>query len=101
MTLTTFNASLYGTRGDFAIVKAGTYADGTPALRVMDPNGELWGTLTVCIPGTPLEEGEYLVKTWSENENMAAAVLASGEFTDTGKRVPSGYVQAQVWTFNR
>jgi hypothetical protein len=53
--------------------------------------------LTVNIPEADLEPGEILVKTWSENESLAAAALASGHFRDTGKRVKTGWCEAEVW----
>lgn len=55
-------------------------------------------TLTVNIPEIPLEEDEIIVKTWSENEEIANELLRWQDyFEDTGKRVPTGYVQAQIW----
>jgi hypothetical protein len=42
--------------------------------------------------------GEFTVKVWDENEEVAACALKSGFFEDTGKRVPCGpYVEAHVW----
>ena len=61
--------------------------------------GEPVGMLTVNIPSAELEDGEFLVKTWSENEDLAGGALASGRFVDTGRRVPTGHVEAQVWRF--
>ena len=65
---------------------------------------ELWNNgpvamLTVNIPEATLFPGEFLVKTWSENEEIAADCLRSGLFVDTGKRVKTGWVEAQVWRF--
>ena len=60
-------------------------------------NGEPFAVLTCCIPGVELEENEILVKTWSENEAVAKAALDSGLFEDTGKRISTGFVSAQVW----
>ncbi len=68
-----------------------------PAIMLEDTDGELFCTLTCNIPGTRLEENEVLIKTWSENEEIAASILASGLLKDTGKRVPTGFVQAQIW----
>jgi len=47
-----------------------------------------------------LEPGEIMVKAWSENSMLVPYALASPYFTDTGKRVPTGFVEAQVWTYN-
>ena len=56
-------------------------------------------TLTVNIPDKPLKEGEFFVKTWSENQEIAKDCLASGHFINTGRQVQTGYVMAQVWKF--
>lgn len=66
---------------------------------LMMPDGERLATLTVNMPEVALAAGEFLVKTWSENEQIAADALASGLFVDTGKRVPAGYCEAQIWTW--
>ena len=58
------------------------------------------GKLTVNLSDDdPLANGEFFVKTWSENERIAEDALASGLFVDTGRRVPTGRVEAQVWRF--
>lgn len=56
-----------------------------------------WGCLTVNIPGTDLASNEVLVKTWSENEQFRGPALASGLFADTGRRIRTGFVAAEVW----
>lgn len=73
------------------------YASGRSAIVYNAENGERMGVLTVNIPEEELGPGEFLVKTWSENEALAAAALLSGDFVDTGRRVPTGRVEAQVW----
>lgn len=64
---------------------------------VMVDDGTPFCTLTCNIPGVELKDNEILVKTWSENEEVAACALTSGLFKDTGKRVPTGFVEAQIW----
>jgi hypothetical protein len=59
--------------------------------------GEPYGILTCNLPDEKIEDGQIIVKTWSENEGLAAAALGSGLFRDTGKRIPTGFVQAQIW----
>ncbi len=56
-----------------------------------------WATLTVNIPEEELGHGEFIIKTYSENEHIAASVLASGLFRDTRRRINVSYNQAQVW----
>jgi len=70
---------------------------GTAVLLIQD--NYRFATLSVNFPLVKLEEGEFAVKTWSENEQVAADALASGLFVDTGKRIQSGYVEASVWRF--
>lgn len=55
-----------------------------------------YGSLSVNID-LPLKDGEFFVKTWGENDELAQAALASGYFEDTGIRAPYGFVEAQVW----
>jgi len=68
---------------------------------ICDDDGEEYGTLTVNMPEVPLDPGEIIIKTWSENEQMAKAALMSGLFRDTGKRVPTGFVQAHIWRIEK
>jgi hypothetical protein len=58
---------------------------------------EPWATVTVNLPDAALEPGEFTVKTWSENESLRGPLLATGLFVDTGKRIPTGFVSAEVW----
>lgn len=95
--MTEFKATLYGQADTFTVREEGVYRDRSVALRVYDSNGEPWATLTVCIPGTQLAKDEVLVKTWAENEPMREHLLATGDFEDTGRRVPTGHVEAEVW----
>lgn len=67
------------------------------AIMLMDEEGMRIATLTVNMPEHKLEPGEFFVKTWSENQEIAADCLKSGLFEDTGKRVITGWVEAQVW----
>jgi hypothetical protein len=42
-----------------------------------------------------LAPDEFCAKTWSENAHMRDALLASGMFQDTGRRI--GLVGAEIW----
>jgi hypothetical protein len=71
---------------------------GRLAIRIVTVLDEYpFADLTVNLIEKPLEKNEIFVKTWSENEVIAKACMATGLFEDTGKRVPTGFVQAQVW----
>lgn len=61
--------------------------------------GAAYCVLTVNLPKKHLEEGEFFVKTWSENEVITNFLRKSGIFEDTGKRVLTGFVEAEVWKF--
>lgn len=70
------------------------------ALRFVDiTDGAPYATLTVNIPDAELKEGEFLVKTWGGNEELASLAIQSGIFEDTGRRVRENFVEAQVWRF--
>jgi hypothetical protein len=59
---------------------------------------DLWTFSTNLVPsGARIADDEFTVKSWSENEELVEPMLATGLFEDTGRRVPSGYVEAPVW----
>lgn len=64
---------------------------------LIDDKDEQWAVITTNLPGVELERGEFTVKTWSENADLRAPLLATGVFVDTGKRVPTGFAEAEVW----
>jgi hypothetical protein len=72
------------------------YEDGTPAIVVLEGD-DLYAKLSVNIPEQKLEENEFCIKTWSENEELARIVMESGLFEDTGNRVTCGFTEAQIW----
>jgi hypothetical protein len=61
--------------------------------------GQPYGALTVNIEGSKLADDEITVKTWDDEGRFAEAVLRTlGDvFEDTGRRIPTGYVEAPVW----
>ena len=77
----------------------GHYGNGRLAITAQTLDGRPWDRLTVNLPDDELEPGEIFVKTWDRDGdvNLPAAALATGLFVDTGKRVPTGYVEASVW----
>lgn len=81
-------------------VSLGLYSQGgNKAITLMSPGGMVVAKLTVNMPEFKLQPGEFFVKAWSENEQIAADALASGLFVDTGRRVTTGHVEAQIWRF--
>ena len=70
------------------------------AIVAVDDSEQVYGKLTINIPEVELKDYEILVKTWAENERLAAAVLKTGLFEDTGLKVKTGFVEAQIWRIN-
>jgi len=68
---------------------------------VDDESGFAYAHLTVnpLSYGVTLLDGEHLVKAYAENADVAASLLASGLFVDTGKRVATGYVNLEIWRY--
>lgn len=88
----TFNSERLHTSYD------GTYCNGTKAISILDENCRYYCTLTVSVENTPkLKDNEFVIKTWSENAEIAAAILKTGKFKDTGKRITTGFTKAEIW----
>ena len=80
------------------VFAVGQYQNGRVAVQLVDAKtSEPFATLTVNIPQATVSDKEIIVKTWTENEPVARAALESGLFQDTGKRIPTGFSQAQIW----
>lgn len=86
----------------YYIDSRGMYVNGTPYVQCLMENGGCWGILSCNLPKETamLGAGEFFAKTWSENEGWSQAALDSGIFVDTGVRVRTGFVEAQIWRFN-
>ena len=77
-------------------IELGLYPNRQTKVQLWDEDGPA-GYLSCSIDYVDLGNTEFLAKTWSENEELAAAALQSGLFEDTGRRVPAGFTAAQVW----
>lgn len=78
-----------------------SYTNGRVAIDLLYWDDEMQGWfphchLTVNCPEVHLNEGEFLVKDWAENEPTAAALKAAGWITPTGREVSSGWVFPMV-----
>lgn len=73
------------------------YANGRIALQLMCENGESWGTLSVNLVDAEIADDEMGIPVWNLPEERIAAFLESGQFVDTGKTAPAGYVEAPIW----
>ncbi len=71
---------------------------GRPAVVLLrDEQRRPVAVLTIAVPAVSLQPGEILVKTWGENAPLREPALQSGLFEDTGRRIPLGDQEAQVW----
>ena len=85
--------------GEYVRFEFGFYENGRTAITIICDDGDQFGVLTTNLSDQPQGEGEIFVKTWSENAVLREPILALGIFEDTGKRVPTGFVEAEVWRF--
>jgi hypothetical protein len=96
----TIDVDLFGTIFK-VILKAETYeTNGRIAIEgytIEDDLFEPFSTLTTNLPMAYLDDDEICVKDWSENEQFAKACLESGYFLETGRTIPTGFVNAPVW----
>jgi len=75
------------------------YMNGRMAVEIYDSEGPFM-TLSVNVPEAHnVEEGEFIVKTYSENEPFIDEISESGLFIDTGKVVLSGFATMPIWKF--
>tara|TARA_R100000329_G_scaffold26694_1_gene24934 strand:- start:1035 stop:1355 length:321 start_codon:yes stop_codon:yes gene_type:complete len=74
------------------------YADGNIAVQLFDGFSP-YATLSVNLPEDAhlLEDNEFFVKSWSENEPLVEPLLSTGIFEDTGKRAFAGHITASIW----
>lgn len=94
MRLTTLQAL-----GEYLVLFETQYANnGRVAYLLQTTAGEPWCDVTVNLPEVQLGDGQFAVKTWGEQQMMREPLLSSGVFRDTGRRVPAGFAQAEVWT---
>lgn len=98
MKVTVSSATPFELLGQKCHMVDGVYDTGRTAIRIIS-GGLPFAVLTVNLPDDPLEDGEIFVKTWSENAAIREPILALGIFEDTGKRVPTGFTEAEVWRF--
>lgn len=74
------------------------YMNGRIAIQLNSVGGTPFATLSVNLPSEPNPpEGCFWAKTWSENAPLRSPALRSGLFEDTGRRVQTGFVLAELW----
>lgn len=82
----------YTPKGDYELVLEGEYKDGSPAFSVYN-NGEHMFRATVCVDMPP-ENGNIIIKDWSENEGVYQALLDAGIINESVKTHHTGFVEA-------
>lgn len=79
----------------------GVYMMGGKALMLRDEySGEAFSVLSVFIDGVKLQEGEYIIKNYSENEEIVKLLMDRGILVPTGKTVDSSYVSMPICTLH-
>lgn len=64
--------------------------------------GRHWAMLSTNLVDAPeLSYDHFYARTWSEMEQFREPALNSGLFEDTGERIRSGFVLAEVWRIKR
>ena len=76
-----------------------TYVGGNPGVRLETVDGQPYATLSVNLPGETLPEGSFFLKDWSENRDLARALIAQGVIVidETVDPVPSGHVMVRAF----
>lgn len=76
-----------------AILVAGEYGNGTTAIQVFSLDGELIMVATVALGYIP-EEGNILIKDWSENTGIYKCLYDNGIIGKAVREIPTGFVSA-------
>ena len=84
---------------DFYVDRLDTahYGNGRLAVQAYTTDGEPAATVSVNLPDAPLNEGEFFLKDWSENEIISKALIERNiiEVLDR-PLVKSGFVQVRT-----
>ena len=72
------------------------YPNGRPAIQLYAEDDGPVATATVNLPHHPLEEGEVLIKDFSENEGMLDCLTNAGIVEPTGETVRVGHAEAHI-----
>jgi len=79
------------------VVKFRKYPNKRIAIQLEDARtGESIIMASTNIPEVSLEEGEVIIKDFSENEGVLQALLDAGVIERTGRRVEGGYITCEI-----
>ena len=76
-----------------AVIKKGTYPNGSTALQLISVDGEPLATATVALDVLP-DEGNVFIKNWSENSGILESLQDAGVVGPVIRTIPTGFVQA-------
>jgi len=80
-------------------VKKEEYNNGGLAVVLIDTDDqEEFTVASSFIEDANLKKGEFCLKNWSENEDIANELIKQGIVIPTGRTVPSGWINAPVCT---
>ncbi len=74
-------------------LEAGKYGNGTTAIQGFNADWEPEFKATVALDAKPAE-GCVFLKGWSENEGIPEALRDAGIVEFTGRKIPTGHVEA-------
>jgi hypothetical protein len=83
--------------GERLFIEKTNYYNQRVAFEITDSDLTPYAVLTINLPDVRLEEGEFIVKTWAENEDIANCIRELGIFEETSKRVRTGFCVAEIW----
>jgi len=88
----------YGYTAENCEYKTARYANGNPALQIVDCEGMV-ATCSVNPPDEVLAPGEIAIKDWSENAGIGNWLKIHGVIVreDPIRRIPSGFVEIPVY----
>lgn len=67
------------------------------AFEILDAEECPFAVLTINLPHTELQDDEFIVKTWAENEDIVDCIRKLDIFEETSKRVKTGFCVAEIW----
>lgn len=73
------------------------YGNGRTAIQLVDKeDGAPVCVATVNIPEAKLEEGEVIIKDYSENKGILSVLVRAGIIEPSHRTIPTGFVEADV-----
>jgi hypothetical protein len=90
-------------------IERGEYANGQPSLQLVAADsqrnqqadvfqGEPVGKATIHVVGVRLAKHETIIKDYSENAGIAAALEQAGVIKPTGRTIPVGFAKCPIVT---